>query len=70
MTTTLKLSTRIRNHHRIARRAGHTTLGLKPWARKLAETVEPRDKRANPNTLALRGELSEPALAYHWLASR
>lgn len=63
----LHLTTRVRRLHRMARRSGETTLALKPWARALADGATPAEQAASADALDRKLQLSEAALAWHWL---
>jgi hypothetical protein len=66
----LRISKRLRNQHRRARRAHQTTLGLRPWARELAVGANSTERQTPADKLDKTRSLSLPALAWHWLESR
>lgn len=70
----LRVSKRLRNQHRRARRIDEVSSSLKAWAREQARLLTPAQRDAWANHIAVeldkRRALTTPLLAQHWLTTR
>lgn len=70
----LRVSKRLRNQHRRARRINEISSSLKQWAREQAGLLTPAQRDAWTKHIAVeldkRRALTTPLLAHHWLTIR